>query len=107
MRQDITDGPIRRADDDAAFAVGRRDLLKVAGGVGAFGVAGTALNLIRAEAAPAERKLPGKWHETAGVLVVGSGFAGLAAAAAAAGASRKRPEGSPSGTGPGCASSTR
>ncbi len=46
---------------------------------------GLALNLMKGEAEAAARKLPAKWDETIDVVVIGSGFAGLAAAAEAAG----------------------
>jgi urocanate reductase len=50
---------------------------------------GLALNLSRGEAEAAARKLPVKWDEEIDVVVVGSGFAGLAAAAEAAGKGAK------------------
>jgi fumarate reductase flavoprotein subunit len=48
------------------------------------GTAGVALNLFEGKAGAVVRKIPTKWDETVEVLIVGSGFAGLAAAAEAA-----------------------
>ncbi|HQP31873.1 MAG TPA: FAD-dependent oxidoreductase, partial [Deltaproteobacteria bacterium] len=64
----------------------RRELFKGAVTVGIAASAGTlALNLTRTDAEAAEKKmLPAKWDETLDTVVVGSGFAGLAAAAEAA-----------------------
>jgi len=59
----------------------RRTLMKV--GV-VVGTAGVALNLFEGKAGAVVRKIPTKWDETVEVLIVGSGFAGLAAAAEAA-----------------------
>ncbi len=70
--------------------ISRRDLLKGAA-IGALAVSGgVALNLAAAGSAEAAvKKLPKKWDETYDVVVIGSGFAGLAAAAEAAGAGAK------------------
>lgn len=71
-----------------AQAADRRDFLKTSLAVGlATAAGGFALNLGAApagEAAP-KRKMPTKWDESYDVVVIGSGFAGLAAAAEAAG----------------------
>lgn len=70
---------------------GRRDFLKTSLAVGLVSASGAfALNFgaSSAEAATA-RKIPSKWDETFDVIVVGSGFAGLAAAAEAAGKGAK------------------
>ncbi|HNS45263.1 MAG TPA: twin-arginine translocation signal domain-containing protein, partial [Alphaproteobacteria bacterium] len=66
--------------------VSRRSLLKSAAAVGAVaGLSGMALNLAAPGSAEAvTKKLPQKWDETWDVVVIGSGFAGLAAAAEAA-----------------------
>jgi len=71
--------------------VSRRSILKGAVALGAMTVgSGLALNLAAPGAAEAMvKKLPAKWDETWDVVVVGSGFAGLAAAAEAAGAGAK------------------
>ena len=64
----------------------RRYFLKAAGASGVAGAAGLiamAPHAARAQVASTERRLPVKWNETTDVLVVGSGFAGCAAAAAA------------------------
>ena len=73
------------------LAVSRRSLLKGAAAFGAIAsMGGLALNLASpGTAEAAERKLPKKWDETWDVVVIGSGFAGLAAAAEAAGAGAK------------------
>jgi fumarate reductase flavoprotein subunit len=64
----------------------RRSVLKGAVAIGA----GLALNMAAPGTAEAAvRKLPATWDETWDVVVVGSGFAGLAAAAEAAGAGAK------------------
>ncbi len=70
--------------------VSRRSVLKsIAMGAAAVG-GGLALNMAVPGLAEAQvRKLPTKWDETWDVVVVGSGFAGLAAAAEAAGAGAK------------------
>lgn len=63
--------------------ISRRGFL--ATGVALAAGAGLALNLSKGEAEAAVRKIPAKWDEQIDVVVVGSGFAGLAAAAEAAG----------------------
>lgn len=67
----------------------RRDVLKGALTAAVAGAGATALNLSAATPAAPQRKIPAKWDETWDVVVVGSGFAGLAAAAEAAGAGAK------------------
>ncbi len=63
----------------------RRDLLKGAMTAGIVASSGVmALNLTKGEARAAEKMLPTKWDETIDTVVIGSGFAGLAAAAEAA-----------------------
>ena len=52
---------------------------------GAAGLIAMAPHATRAQVASTERRLPVKWNETTDVLVVGSGFAGCAAAAAEGG----------------------
>lgn len=71
--------------------VSRRSVLKGAVAFGAIAAGGgMALNLASPGTAEAiVRKMPAKWDETWDVIVVGSGFAGLAAAAEAAGAGAK------------------
>jgi fumarate reductase flavoprotein subunit len=65
-------------------------VLRGAVGIGVAGASGLALNLAAPGTSEAViRKLPAKWDETWDVVVVGSGFAGLAAAAEAAGAGAK------------------
>jgi len=70
--------------------ISRRSLLKTVG-MGTLAVGGgLALNMAAPGTAEAiVRKLPATWDETWDVVVVGSGFAGLAAAAEAAGAGAK------------------
>ncbi len=72
-------------------AVSRRTVLKGAIAMGAVAATGGfALNLARPDAAEAMvKKMPAKWDETWDVIVIGSGFAGQAAAAEAAGAGAK------------------
>lgn len=66
----------------------RRNLLKTALASGAAVVAVPALNLMP-EAQAKQRAMPKKWDEEVDVVVIGSGFAGLAAAAEAAKAGAK------------------
>ena len=71
--------------------VSRRSILKGAAAFGALAAgSGLALNLAAPGSAEAMvKKLPTKWDETWDVVVIGSGFAGLAAAAEAAGGGSK------------------
>ncbi len=77
--------------DSEQKGMSRRSLLKGAAAVGAMaGLGGLALNLVAPGTAEAiTKKLPQKWDETWDVVVIGSGFAGLAAAAEAAGGGAK------------------
>ncbi len=70
--------------------ISRRSVLKGAA-IGALAtMGGLALNLARpGTTEAAERIFPQKWDETWDIVVIGSGFAGLAAAAEAAGAGAK------------------
>ena len=65
------------------LSLSRRSVLKGAIGLGVLAsTGGLAMSLIAPGSAEAVvRKLPKKWDETIDVVVVGSGFAGLAAAA--------------------------
>lgn len=68
----------------------RRDMLKGAVSVAVAGVGLAAMDLSAAVTAAApKRVLPTKWDETYDVVIVGSGFAGLAAAAEASGLGAK------------------
>jgi len=80
----------KRSQDDSYKEISRRSMLKtVAMGALAAG-GGIALNMaVPGTAEAIVRKLPETWDETWDVIVVGSGFAGLAAAAEAAGAGAK------------------
>ncbi len=70
--------------------VNRRDALKITAGLGALAaVNALGLHLTGSNAEAATKKLPTKWDEEWDVVVVGSGFAGLAAAAEAAGKGAK------------------
>lgn len=73
------------------ISVSRRSVLKGAVALGAVALSGgIALNLAAPGSAEAElKKLPARWDETWDVVIVGSGFAGLAAAAEAAEAGAK------------------
>jgi urocanate reductase len=76
--------------DEEKLALSRRSLLKGAISAGvAVSVGGLSLDLSGKKAEAAVRKTPVKWDETTDVLIVGSGFAGLAAAAEAAGGGAK------------------
>ncbi|HQM30442.1 MAG TPA: flavocytochrome c [Syntrophales bacterium] len=80
-----------KKEDLSQKGVSRRSVLKGAAAVGAMAsLGGIALNLAKPGTAEAMvRKLPAKWDETWDVVIIGSGFAGLAAAAEAAGAGAK------------------
>lgn len=85
MKNDEGKKPEADASPIGQARLTRRGFLKTTAGTAALAaVAGTALNLSKgvAEAAQ-ERKLPAKWDEQVDVIVVGSGFAGLASAAEA------------------------
>ncbi|BDU77576.1 flavocytochrome c [Mesoterricola sediminis] len=71
----------------AAEGDSRRNFLKTSltAGLVAAASGGFALNLGAAGTEPSKRRLPQKWEESYDVVVIGSGFAGLAAAAEAAG----------------------
>lgn len=63
----------------------RRGFLKAGAAVSAAAASGMAMNLLAAPKAEAfSRPLPAKWDQSYDVIVIGSGFAGLAAAAEAA-----------------------
>lgn len=87
---DLSDEGFKQRQDDTmngAKDSSRRDFLKTSLVVGlatASGAFALDLGATSAEAA-GKRQLPKKWHETYDVVVIGSGFAGLAAAAEAAG----------------------
>jgi urocanate reductase len=77
-------------DPPMVKGMSRRAILKGTVALGALTVSGLALNMATPESAEAmDKKLPKKWDETWDVVVVGSGFAGLAAAAEAAGGGAK------------------
>ncbi len=78
----------------AEGSITRRNLLKGAVTAAIAGVGMTAMNLSAAVTAPGKasatkKVLPTKWDETYDVVIIGSGFAGLAAAAEAAGLGAK------------------
>lgn len=77
---------VNKDDSEKKGGVTRRQLLKGALSAGIVASAGTmALNLTAGDANAAEKKmLPKKWDDTLDTVVVGTGFAGLAAAAEAA-----------------------
>ena len=77
--------------EDIKEGFSRRSVLKGAAALGAIAAGGgVALNLsLPGSAEAAIRKLPAKWDEEVDVLIIGSGFAGLAAAAEASSRGRK------------------
>lgn len=92
MKKDASNEKAERTETKKeGVALNRRDLLKTSLGFGAIAAAG-ALGLhfsgSKAEAAPL-RQMPKKWDEEYDVVIIGSGFAGLAAAAEAAAAGAK------------------
>ena len=69
-----------KEDDVEKRSISRRNFLKTAGGVAAIaGLTASGIPMM-AENAQAAEALPKKWDETYDVVVIGSGFAGLAAA---------------------------
>lgn len=80
-----------KKEEENLKSVSRRSVLKGAVALGAIAAGGgLALNMAAPGTAEAiQRKLPKKWDETWDVVIIGSGFAGLAAAAEAAGAGAK------------------
>ncbi len=73
-----------RAEKENSVDLSRRALLQGAVALGVAAAGGLALNLAAPGTAEAKsRMMPKKWDETIDVVVVGSGFAGLAAAAEA------------------------
>lgn len=81
----------KKVEREPKQGVSRRSILKGALAAGAMAAGGgIALNLAAPGSAEAAvKKMPQKWDETWDVIVVGSGFAGLAAAAEAAAAGAK------------------
>lgn len=70
-----------KQDDVTNKTLSRRNFLKTAGGAAAVaGLATTGISLMTSQAQAAGDALPKKWDETYDVVVIGSGFAGLAAA---------------------------
>jgi urocanate reductase len=85
-----TDVEEERANEGRSILMTRRDLVKATMGIGALAAAGTAgVHLFPGTAEAAVRKLPTTWNEEVDVLIIGSGFAGLAAGAEAAGRGNK------------------
>jgi len=83
---------MKREDTEATGTKGvsRRSVLKGAVAMGAAAASGLALNMgVPGSAEAMIKKLPTKWDETWDVVIIGSGFAGLAAAAEAAGKGAK------------------
>ncbi|MGV8079297.1 MAG: flavocytochrome c [Syntrophales bacterium] len=83
---------MKREDREAPATKGvsRRSVLKGAVAMGAAAASGIALNMgVPGTAEAMVKKLPSKWDETWDVVIIGSGFAGLAAAAEAAGKGAK------------------
>ena len=74
-------------EQQASRGLSRRAILKGAVGLGAaLAATPLALHLTSGQSEAAAKPLPEKWDEEIDVLIIGSGFAGLAAAAEAAGA---------------------
>ena len=70
-----------KKDDQMEKTLTRRNFLKATGGVAATAaVAAGSINILPSTAEAAAGAMPKKWDETYDVVVVGSGFAGLAAA---------------------------
>jgi flavocytochrome c len=70
-----------KKDDTTEKTLSRRNFLKTAGGAAAIaGMTVSGIPLISGQAEAAGDTLPKKWDETYDVVIIGSGFAGLAAA---------------------------
>ena len=69
-----------KKDDQEPKVLSRRNFLKTTGVVGAAAVTLGGLNFLPSRAEAAGDALPKKWDDTYDVVVIGSGFAGLAAA---------------------------
>ena len=69
-----------KKDDQAEKTLTRRSFLKRTGGVAATAAVAGGMSLLPSAADAASDALPKKWDETYDVVVIGSGFAGLAAA---------------------------
>lgn len=83
MEKDERDG-MERLQGEEGKGVNRRSFLKGTAALGAVAAGGLALNMaLPGSAEAAQRALPKKWDETIEIVVVGSGFAGCAAAAQA------------------------
>jgi flavocytochrome c len=79
-----------KKDDATEKTLSRRNFLKTAGGAAAVaGLAASGIPLMANPAEAADDALPKKWDETYDVVVIGSGFAGLAAAIEAKNAGAK------------------
>jgi flavocytochrome c len=79
-----------KKDDTTEKTLSRRSFLKTAGGAAAVaGMTVSGIPLISGQAEAAGDTLPKKWDETYDVVVIGSGFAGLAAAIEAKNAGAK------------------
>ena len=79
-----------KKDDITEKMLSRRNFLKTAGGAAAVaGLATTGIPLMTSQAQAAGDALPKKWDETYDVVIIGSGFAGLAAAIEAKNAGAK------------------
>ncbi|MBP9560650.1 MAG: flavocytochrome c [Syntrophorhabdaceae bacterium] len=86
LREKKEEAFMEKKDDGRAVTnkVTRRGFLKAGVTAGVMATAtGLALDLSKRDAEAAERRLPKKWDEEIDVVIVGSGFAGLAAAAEA------------------------
>lgn len=69
-----------KEDDVEKKSISRRNFLKTAGGAAVVaGLASTGISMTAGDARAADA-LPKKWDEAYDVVVIGSGFAGLAAA---------------------------
>jgi flavocytochrome c len=83
-------GRLMKKDEDSDKTLSRRNFLKTTGGAAAAAaVAVGGLNLLPSRAEAACDPLPKKWDETFDVVIIGSGFAGLAAAIEAKNAGAK------------------
>ena len=81
---------MKQDEDKSKRGMTRREFFKGAATVGIVASTGAlALNLTKGEAHAADKKMPEKWDETLDTVVIGSGFAGQAAAAEAAKAGAK------------------
>ena len=69
----------KRTEENSIAQPARRDFLKKGAAVGAVAAGGYALNLLAKDAHARPQPIPAQWDKEFDIIVIGSGFAGLAA----------------------------